>query len=153
MRAARGSKQRSRGPEMVRFAWLTLWAFLRISTNPWVFEHPLSTAEAEAMVSSWLAQARRRHSRAGRAALGDSARADARGPDHRPARHGRHHRRDCAGTRRHALYNGPRLPPLCRAQMDESARRSRLTAARFCLAFTLCLREFHELSRISFDER
>jgi uncharacterized protein len=56
MRAARGSKQRSRGPEMVRFAWLTLWAFLRISTNPWVFEHPLSTAEAEAMVSSWLAQ-------------------------------------------------------------------------------------------------
>ena len=44
------------GPELVRFAWLTLWAFLRISTNPRIFEHPLSTSEAEAVVSSWLAQ-------------------------------------------------------------------------------------------------
>ena len=44
------------GPELVRFAWLTLWAFLRISTNPRVFEHPLSTSEAGAAISSWLAQ-------------------------------------------------------------------------------------------------
>lgn len=44
------------GSELVRFAWLTLWAFLRIGTNPRVFEHPLSTSEAEAVVSSWLAQ-------------------------------------------------------------------------------------------------
>jgi uncharacterized protein len=44
------------GTELVRFAWLTLWAFLRIATNPRVFERPLSTSEAEAMVSSWLAQ-------------------------------------------------------------------------------------------------
>jgi hypothetical protein len=44
------------GPELVRFAWLTLWAFLRIATNPRVFERPLSTIEAEAAVSSWLAQ-------------------------------------------------------------------------------------------------
>ena len=44
------------GPELVRFAWLTLWAFLRIATNPRVFDRPLSTAEAEAAVSSWLAQ-------------------------------------------------------------------------------------------------
>lgn len=44
------------GPEFVRFAWLTLWAFLRISTNPRVFERPLSTVEAEAAISSWLAQ-------------------------------------------------------------------------------------------------
>ena len=44
------------GPELVRFAWLTLWAFLRIGTNPRVFERPLSTAEAEAAISSWLAQ-------------------------------------------------------------------------------------------------
>jgi toxin-antitoxin system PIN domain toxin len=43
------------GPELVRFAWLTLWAFLRISTNRRVFERPLSAAEAEAAVSSWLA--------------------------------------------------------------------------------------------------
>src|SRR5262245_47807399 len=44
------------GGELVRFAWLTLWAFLRISTNPRVFEQPLSVAEAETIVSSWLAQ-------------------------------------------------------------------------------------------------
>jgi toxin-antitoxin system PIN domain toxin len=42
--------------ELVRFAWLTLWAFLRISTNPRVFEHPLTIAEAETIVSSWLAR-------------------------------------------------------------------------------------------------
>lgn len=44
------------GPELVRFAWLTLWAFLRISTNPRVFERPLSPSEAGAAISSWLAQ-------------------------------------------------------------------------------------------------
>jgi toxin-antitoxin system PIN domain toxin len=44
------------GPDRVGFAWLTLWAFLRIATNPRVFERPLSTHEAEAAVSSWLAQ-------------------------------------------------------------------------------------------------
>ena len=42
--------------ELVRFAWLTLWAFLRISTNARVFERPLSITEAEALVSAWLAQ-------------------------------------------------------------------------------------------------
>jgi len=44
------------GPEPVRFAWLTLWAFLRISTNSRVFEHPLSATEAETAVSTWLAR-------------------------------------------------------------------------------------------------
>jgi uncharacterized protein len=44
------------GPELVRFAWLTLWAFLRVTTNPRVFERPLSASEAEAAISSWLAQ-------------------------------------------------------------------------------------------------
>jgi hypothetical protein len=44
------------GSSLVRFAWLTLWAFLRISTNPRVFEHPLSLGEAQGAVSSWLAQ-------------------------------------------------------------------------------------------------
>ena len=44
------------GSRPVRFAWLTLWAFLRISTNPRVFERPLSMAEAGDIVSSWLAQ-------------------------------------------------------------------------------------------------
>jgi uncharacterized protein len=44
------------GPDLVRFAWLTLWAFLRIATNPRMFERPLSTSEAEAAISSWLDQ-------------------------------------------------------------------------------------------------
>ncbi len=44
------------GPGLVRFAWVTLWAFLRISTSPRVFEHPLSPQEASATVSTWLAR-------------------------------------------------------------------------------------------------
>jgi hypothetical protein len=41
-------------PELVRFGWLTLWAFLRISTNPRVFERPLDMAEARDIIQSWL---------------------------------------------------------------------------------------------------
>lgn len=44
------------GTELVRFGWATLWAFLRISTNPSVYQQPLSVAEGEAIVSSWLNQ-------------------------------------------------------------------------------------------------
>jgi toxin-antitoxin system PIN domain toxin len=44
------------GSDLVRFAWLTLWAFLRISTNPRVFEQPLTTGEASAAVASWLSR-------------------------------------------------------------------------------------------------
>jgi toxin-antitoxin system PIN domain toxin len=44
------------GPELVRFAWLTIWAFLRISTNPRAFERPLTTSEAEAAAAAWLSQ-------------------------------------------------------------------------------------------------
>jgi uncharacterized protein len=44
------------GPDPVRFAWLTLWAFLRIATSRRVFERPLSITEAEAAISSWLCQ-------------------------------------------------------------------------------------------------
>jgi toxin-antitoxin system PIN domain toxin len=44
------------GSQLVRFAWLTLWAFLRISTSARVFERPLSAAEAGSAVSAWLAQ-------------------------------------------------------------------------------------------------
>lgn len=44
------------GSALVRFAWLSLWAFLRISTNPRVYERPLALAEAQAAVSSWLRQ-------------------------------------------------------------------------------------------------
>ena len=43
------------GSELVRIAWLSVWAFLRLSTNPRVFERPLSVREAEAVVFSWFA--------------------------------------------------------------------------------------------------
>jgi toxin-antitoxin system PIN domain toxin len=44
------------GSRFVRFAWVSLWAFLRISTNPRAFERPLSASEAASAVPSWLAQ-------------------------------------------------------------------------------------------------
>ena len=44
------------GSELVRFAWLTLWAFIRIGSNPRVFDRPFTAAETEAIVSSWLSQ-------------------------------------------------------------------------------------------------
>jgi toxin-antitoxin system PIN domain toxin len=44
------------GTDLVRFAWLTLWAFLRIATNPRVFERPLTASEAADAVSTWLSQ-------------------------------------------------------------------------------------------------
>ena len=44
------------GPDLVRFAWFTLWAFVRISTNARVYTHPLSAKEAATAVSAWLAQ-------------------------------------------------------------------------------------------------
>lgn len=44
------------GPSLVRLAWVSVWAFLRISTSPRVFERPLSTSEADTHVASWLAQ-------------------------------------------------------------------------------------------------
>jgi len=42
--------------EPVGLCWTTLSAFIRIGTNPRVFEHPLSLAQALARVQSWLDQ-------------------------------------------------------------------------------------------------
>src|SRR5262245_41122500 len=44
------------GPQLVRFGWLTVWAFLRIATNPRVFERPLTVDEAVDIAGSWLEQ-------------------------------------------------------------------------------------------------
>ena len=44
------------GSELVRFTWLTLWAFLRIATSARVYERPLSITEADELVASWLEQ-------------------------------------------------------------------------------------------------
>jgi len=53
-KARRWLESRLSGPEPVRLTWLTIWAFLRISTNPRAFEHPLSMNEAREIVTSWL---------------------------------------------------------------------------------------------------
>ncbi|MDP9342556.1 MAG: type II toxin-antitoxin system VapC family toxin [Actinomycetota bacterium] len=44
------------GEDDVRIALLSLLAFLRISTNPAVFERPLQPEDAIEIVRSWLAQ-------------------------------------------------------------------------------------------------
>lgn len=44
------------GAELVRFTWLTLWAFMRISTNSRIFARPLTAAEAHEAVGAWLDQ-------------------------------------------------------------------------------------------------
>ena len=44
------------GDEPVCLAWVTILAFIRIITNPGVFEAPLTVAEAVDSVASWLAR-------------------------------------------------------------------------------------------------
>jgi uncharacterized protein len=44
------------GPETFAFAWTVLLAFIRLVTNPRVFERPLNGEEALDLVDSWLAQ-------------------------------------------------------------------------------------------------
>jgi uncharacterized protein len=44
------------GSETFAFAWVVLLAFVRLSTNPRVFEQPLSGDEAFDLVDSWLEQ-------------------------------------------------------------------------------------------------
>ncbi len=44
------------GGASVGLAWMPLLAFVRISTRPGLFAHPLSTAEAMGAVDDWVAQ-------------------------------------------------------------------------------------------------
>jgi uncharacterized protein len=44
------------GGETFAFTWAVLLAFLRLTTNPRVFEHPLTLAEAFDIVDGWLAR-------------------------------------------------------------------------------------------------
>jgi hypothetical protein len=54
-RAARGWLETAvSNRESVGLTWMTLLAFVRIGTSPRPLEHPLSTAEAVAIVSRWL---------------------------------------------------------------------------------------------------
>lgn len=42
--------------EMIGLPWVTLWAFIRISTNSRIWSNPRPAAEAFAIVREWLAQ-------------------------------------------------------------------------------------------------
>ena len=44
------------GSEPAGFAWVVLLAFVRLSTHPQLFAHPLAPAEAFAVIEGWLAQ-------------------------------------------------------------------------------------------------
>jgi toxin-antitoxin system PIN domain toxin len=44
------------GADTVGLAWVVLLAFVRLSTNPAVFDHPLSADQALDVVDGWLAQ-------------------------------------------------------------------------------------------------
>jgi uncharacterized protein len=42
--------------EVVGVPWVTVWAFIRISTNSRIWANPLPSTEAFAIVGEWLAQ-------------------------------------------------------------------------------------------------
>ena len=42
-------------PRLVGLPWLSLGAFLRVSTHPRIFHHPLTAAQAWTQVEDWLA--------------------------------------------------------------------------------------------------
>jgi uncharacterized protein len=54
LRARRWLEQILSGPQPVRLAWVTVLAFLRISTNRKIFENAFSISEAISIVKKWL---------------------------------------------------------------------------------------------------
>lgn len=44
------------GDEAVGFAWVVLLAFLRLSTRPGLFPHPLTLQQAVSVIEAWLAR-------------------------------------------------------------------------------------------------
>jgi len=55
-KARRWLEEKLSGAEPVRFAWMTLLAFLRITTSTRILMHPLTVQKAKAVVSSWMEQ-------------------------------------------------------------------------------------------------
>lgn len=54
--AKRWLEDRLSDTETFAFAWSVLLAFLRLSSNPRVFEHPLAVDDAFGVIAGWLAQ-------------------------------------------------------------------------------------------------
>ena len=42
--------------ELIALPWITIWAFIRISTNPRIWENARSPKDAIAIIAEWLAQ-------------------------------------------------------------------------------------------------
>lgn len=55
-RAKRWVESTFSGHVPVRLPWVTVLAFLRITTNPSIFRHPFSVAEATEIVDDWLSR-------------------------------------------------------------------------------------------------
>lgn len=55
-RARRWLEDSLSGPETFAFSWSVLLAFVRLATNPRVFDAPLDLAAALDLVDAWLAQ-------------------------------------------------------------------------------------------------
>jgi uncharacterized protein len=55
-RARRWLEEELSGTETVAFTWVVLLAFVRLSTNPRVFEKPFPASDAFDIVDGWLAQ-------------------------------------------------------------------------------------------------
>jgi toxin-antitoxin system PIN domain toxin len=53
--AAKWVKHLINGPEVIGLPWITLWAFVRLSTNPRVLANPKTPQEAFQIVREWLA--------------------------------------------------------------------------------------------------
>ena len=47
-----------RGSETIGLPWMTIWAFVRLTTNPRVFVHPLAPRKALSVMDEWLRQPR-----------------------------------------------------------------------------------------------
>jgi len=55
-RAKRWLEEALAGPETVAFSWNVLLAFLRLTTRPGLFRHPLSWPAAFDLIAAWLEQ-------------------------------------------------------------------------------------------------
>ena len=53
--ATRWLERTLNGSELIGLSWITLWAFLRISTSPRVWSNPKPAKEAFEIVREWLA--------------------------------------------------------------------------------------------------
>lgn len=54
--AARWLAQLLANGDLIALPWVTIWAFIRIGTNPRIWENPKPPDEAFAIVNEWLAQ-------------------------------------------------------------------------------------------------